>query len=647
MNRKLRSIGLAAAAAATLTAVPSGTASAETTTTCKPAVNIFTMQADGDLWLYKHTDPVNGGGSWGGAQQVGWGWGGKTFAGKDGRLYNITTGGELRRLRYNGSGWDTMPGGGQYETIGWGWQRYLTERNKITVDADGQIYTLEGDQLRRWAYNEELRQWVVADQVIDVGWSRFNMIVASGQGGLQARDGSGALHRFRFKGFYDRFQTYDVIPATQWPGYDKFFSAGGDVYYAVRPDTGQLLWNRFTEEDATSNWRTSTGSVIGWDWGTDVDITATTTDCTVNFGEWGAGVRNDYVHPAAIMTPNAGGTHIVNINSDNRIIDTYSTGSGWATRDFGQRYSGPSRSVVVDDTGSAVFATTNVSLGSVELHTLKGDQWQTPTLLKGGMDWTPALTRRSNGTLALYAAGDFYETTRGRFYVREQQANGEWRTWRPFGNRTTKYIDKPVVITRGDETTIAIQTWIDSQTMGPREWFRHTPGNLPVRMGTLPRSDAQVVFSLDGRGGILAFSALNVGGTTRPAVLREKADRSGFEDNWQVIDGEGGDGVGNGGVDALLLPNGTVALSRLDGSGRVSVTTSVAPGSTQFHPWRLVSSGDPQPTFGYPTSLAMTRTGELALAASDNGSDPKQYLWTAPVPSDPATPPAFTGGRVK
>jgi hypothetical protein len=641
LSSRLRSLCLAAATAATtITALTfgAGSAAAAVSTTCKPVANIFTMQADGDLWVYKHADPANGAGSWAGAQQVGWGWGGKTFAGADGRLYNITTWGELRRLRYNGGGWDTFPGGGQYEAIGWGWQRYVepSNRGKITVDANGTIYTLEGDQLRWWHFSEQTRSWVPGSgKVLDVGWSRFDLITASGVGGLQARDNSGTLHRFRYNSFHERFQAYDIIPGTRWQGRDKLFSAGGDVYYAVRPDTGQLLWNRFTEEETSANWLTSAGSVIGWDWGTDVDITATTNDCTVTgLVDPLAGIRSDTGHPTAIMTPASGGTHLVNINSDNRITDTYSTGSGWATRDFGQRYSGISRPLSDSDAGTSAFATTNVSFGAVELYSVRDGQWQAPLVLKGAMDWTPAVVRRANGTLAVYAAGDF-NGSRGHVYVREQLPSGEFLAWRAFGNPAAVYSGKPSVITDGDVTTVVVDsTW----GTGERDWFRHTPGSAPVRMGTFPAGESRPVFSGDGQGRALAFSYRTLDGALRPVVLREKADGSGFEDNWQTI----ADNLeSKGGVDAHVLPNGTVAVSMVGNAGQVLVTTSVAPGSTQFHPWQQVSAAPGGQSFG-STSLALTRAGDLALTSTSGGH---QHLWTASVPPEPATL-TFTGGPI-
>ncbi|MFD4639058.1 tachylectin-related carbohydrate-binding protein [Lentzea sp. NPDC058436] len=280
MTKKLRSLCLTAVAAAAMATASVATAAAADPT-CGPVAHVFTMQADGDLWLYEHSAPATGAFEWAGARQVGWGWGGKTFAGADGRLYNITTGGDLRRLRYNGAGWDTYPGGGQFQTIGWGWQRYLQPANRgsITVDADGVIYTLEGDQLRWWRYDEQAGAWAPGTgRVLDTGWGEFDMIAASGNGGLQAQDAGHALHRFRYHAQTDQFVVDDVVPEAGWEGHGTLFSPGGDLYYSVRSDTGELRWNRFTED---TGWQSVPGSVIGYGWGTDIDVTATTNDCSV------------------------------------------------------------------------------------------------------------------------------------------------------------------------------------------------------------------------------------------------------------------------------------------------------------------------------------------------------------------------------
>lgn len=646
--KRLKALGVAAATlATTVTAVVSGAGTASAAeVTCKPAANIFTMQADGDLWNYQHSGPVNGSFSWAGARQVGWGWGGKTFAGPNGWLFNITTGGELRRLHYNGSGWDTFPGGGQYETFGWGWQKFVesANRSKITVDADGSFYTLEGDQLRWWHYEQDARRWAPGSgRVLDVGWSRFDVIAASGSGGLQARDASGTLHRFRYHRDTERFVAYDLSPSISWTGRAKLFSPGGDVYYAVRPDTGQLVWNRFDEYVDNGDWQTSGGSVIGSDWGTDVDITATTNDCSVSGLKVPAkpSVTDENSSPPAMITPASGGTHLVDIDFDNQIVDTYSTGSGWATRVVGGKFSGVSSPVLDDEAGTGVIGATEFETGDVKLFTLSNGQWQAPLSLKGAMEWTPAVVQRSDGTFAVYATGDRgrdWQSRRGIAFVREQLPSGEFLAWREFGWRHTTYFGAPAVISRGDETTIVLFT------PGMKEWFRHTPGTAVARMGSLATGGGKVALTGDGQGGILIAGFHVSNGETEIGLLREKADRSGFSDTWELVGGaipQGDDGVPPA---AQVLPNGSVAVAVVGDFRRVLVTTSKAAGGRDFHPWTRVAQDDYPHTFIDPPSLGLTRSGDVALAAMS--TDKFRHLWTASVTPDPAAPLQFTGGKL-
>jgi hypothetical protein len=597
------------------------------------------MQADGDLWLYEHSAPATGGFSWAGAKQVGWGWGGKTFAGPDGRVYNITSGGELRRLRYNGGGWDTYPGGGQFQTIGWGWQKFVetANRGKITVDADGAFYTLEGDQLRWWRYDEQARGWAPGSgRVLDVGWGRFDLIAASGNGGLQARDAAGALHRFRYHADSERFMAYDAVPAAGWTGRGTLFSAGGDFYYSVRPDTGELRWNQFTED--TTSWRTATGSVIGTGWGTDVDVTATTSDCSVTLPGpgnvlWG---RGDGVSHAA--EPATGDRYVVGTKDNGTLVsDWYDpVGKSWQRTELAGSY-GDIRPPLVDEVAGTVTIGVVKAESGVQLITMRGGRQAATTSLRGGATGSPVVVRRANGTFAVFVsapAGNDVE----HLLVREQLPSGDFLAWRAFGDRETHY-NSVTAITRGDETTV-----LANRYGGDPQIFRHTPGASPVRTGELTGTGVVGPLTVvqDNGGGFLVFGVLRTpDGIMIVHVRREKADRTGFEAGWQSLGEFGRRGVAGEPVAARLLPNGAVAVS-VPADGKPWVTTSKGPGSTVFHfPWTAVDVPADK-WFSDPTGLATSRNGELLLTAESEGN--RRHLFSVSVPTDPAAPLRFTGG---
>ncbi|MGI5499021.1 tachylectin-related carbohydrate-binding protein [Lentzea sp. CA-135723] len=638
MSKRLRSLCLTAAAVAgTLSVATAGTASAADPT-CGSVARVFTVQADGDLWLYEHAAPATGQFSWAGVRQVGWGWGGKTFAGPDGRVYNITTSGELRRLRFNGNGWDTMPGGGQFQTIGWGWQKFLQAANraKITVDADGAFYTLEGDQLRWWRFDEQTGGWAPGSgRVLDVGWGEYDAVAASGRGGLQAQDAAHALHRYRYDAATERFVVHDVVPEAGWAGHGTLFSPGGDLYYSVLPTTGELRWNRFSED---TGWQSVEGSVIGLGWGTDVDVTASTSDCSITLPvpapDGGQPHVSQYVPMAADL--GTGDRYVVgHQNQDSALVsDWYDPARNWWYRTTLGPYAA-SRSMLAD--GSAVLIGAKGPNG-IDLLKLRGGAHESTTSLRGGMGRQPVVVRRANGTLAVYSIAFAPNADRGTLHVREQLPNGDFLAWRAFGEAARYSV--LTAITRGDETTLLAHGFQVEPNV-----FRHLPGTAPASAGELTATGVvgELTLVQDSTGRLLVFGARRTDEGIRVVhVRREKADRTGFEDDWQSLGTFGTRNAWNEPVSAQLLANGTIALS-VPADGKPWVTTSKSPGSTEFLPWAPVEV--PQNTwFVEPTALGLSRTGEVLLTADSSAR--ARYQFTAPAPANPATPLQFGTGKL-
>ncbi|TWP49015.1 hypothetical protein FKR81_25385 [Lentzea tibetensis] len=649
MSTKLRSVCLAAVlTATTATALSAGAGTASADTRCTPTARIFTMQADGDLWLYEHAAPNTGEYSWAGAKHIGNGWGGKTFAGTDGRVYNITTGGELRRLRYNGTGWDVFPNGRQYEAIGSGWQKFVEQgnRDKITVDADGSIYTLEDDLLRWWQYDEGTRQWAPGSgQTLDRGLYKYNAITASGSGGLQFRESAtGELHRYRYHRGLERFVVHHGFAENTWSGTKRLLSAGGDIYYAVSLDTGQLLWNRFAETGVKLGWEHATGRVIGSGWGTDVDVTAITTDCSVT-GLWqptNPVVQDQNAMPTAIVQPASGGRRLVNVHSDNEVTELYETSHGWVHGNVGGKYAGISREVVNGD--AELFGATKFGTGDVELRTLSNGQWQGVRSLRGGMETAPSIVRRTNGTLIVYSTSgrSYSPTAPATLQYREQQPDGQFLAWRPVG--FSDVVGTPTAASRGGGTVVVALT-----KSGQYEWYRHSPGLYPSRQGYLPHiagKNAKLV--ADSQNRMVLFDVGHKSGSNGlwAAVLREKPDQTGFENSWTFLHPVPGTaGVEGAQLDAQLLPNGSFAVSVTANSGKVYATTSYGTDNSSFHPWQLVSADAENVQFTDPTSMRTNRwDGSLTLAAVQTTGS--RHLFSAIIPADPINPLRFSGGPV-
>jgi hypothetical protein len=627
-------LGLAVAlAAGTITTLTAENAAA-LPATCKPTVRIFTVQADGDLWLYDHAGPVNGSFAWAGARQVGWGWGGKTFAGANGRVYNITTTGELRKLRYNGSGWDTYPNGLQYETIGWGWQRYLTERDKITTDAEGSIYTLEGDRLRWWMFNEQSGQWSGGSgRTIDVGWSRFHSITGSAPGALQARDSQNVLHRFRFDRTTERAMIYDAVDGSaDWRPGGQILSPGGDIYYSVRADTGDLVWNYYLEHVPTWN----AEKVVGRGWGTDLDVTASTTDCEVtdlpmpNTSRPAPGAEG----PASIALPSGtDDAHVLGVDTTGGLYDLNGGEQGWTTTKVTGQYVGVSDGVTGE--GDATLATTSASTGDVTLHRVPTDRLPHVASLAGRMETKPEISRRGDGTISVYAAGDRGDGTPQqrlrKLYVREQILGysqwPEFRPWRDFGHYTTDYTGEMSVVSRVYRWTLIVAR----TSTGEYDVFRHVQGAVPTLLGRLPGGPfpGRVVLSGDGGYGVYAFA--RVGDAL--SYLHYDEDR-GFEGQWRPVADAAAKHVTGDVLSAGEVEGRTVVTA----TGDCGVCATITIGEN-FQAWQQVA-----PDAG-PAALLRVFPVKGTQIGVLTGPIGARRLYTAPSPAW-NTPMEFTGGPI-
>jgi hypothetical protein len=237
--------------AVTITVPPIAVAAENSTLQCTSAAPIFRMHTTGEFFYDQHGEPETGADNafmpFPPRIDVGW-QDGHPVAGLDGTIYAAWNDGALRRYRWNGAGWDTFPGGGQYEIIDpTGWERYRTPayKNRITVDAEGHFYTIEPDGNLHWrAYDATTRTW--RHRAIDGDWNQFDLIVASGRGVLYARTPAGLFFRYRYHADSQRWLMYGKQIGTGYDILDRIVSVGGDVFYGVVPD-GRVFWYRWDE----------------------------------------------------------------------------------------------------------------------------------------------------------------------------------------------------------------------------------------------------------------------------------------------------------------------------------------------------------------------------------------------------------------
>ncbi|GLZ30160.1 hypothetical protein Lesp02_23500 [Lentzea sp. NBRC 105346] len=269
---------------------------------------VYPCDAAGDLYLFEHEAPTNGAFTWGESYQIGGGWLGRVLAGPSGWMFGITTGGELRLLHYNGTRWDGFPGGGEYKVLGQGWSYTAANtRNRISVDEDGVLYTLDtSGNLKAHYYNFAKNQWAVQGALLDTGLTQYNAIVATSKGVVYMRTTAGAMFRYHID-FWSGTNPTWVRPVAQvttgWQNLKNISSPGGEVFYAVDSSTGNLLWHSYNP--VTKKWASTAGNVIGTGWNNEQDVVAQSNACS----------RFDWATACTSFGPRDGGAVVTRLNA--------------------------------------------------------------------------------------------------------------------------------------------------------------------------------------------------------------------------------------------------------------------------------------------------------------------------------------------
>jgi hypothetical protein len=386
--------------------------------------------------------------------------------------------------------------------------------------------------------------------------------------------------------------------------------------------------------------------VVGTDWGTDIDVTATTSHCNYESIYWmprNPVVEDQGAMPISYVKP--GSTrHLVRVTPDNGVTDLRETGTGqWASEPFDGKFAGVSNVVPGTAPGTEMFGATQLQTGDVVLNTLGANgQWQGFRSLKGAMRVAPVLVRRPTGLLRVYAMGDHasdrgpYE---GQLYYRDELTTGDFTAWKRFSSGLV--VETPSVISRGDETTIVARTSGNMNTV-----FRADGGGVPYEVARTPYvvgPRPKLVRYAQDRTMIVdvGWRPSESGGGLGAFLLAERTDRRGFEETWTFLpDLPGAPDSESRQLDAVVMPNGALAVSLHGNGGKVYVTTAKAAGSTEFHPWQQVSG---EGEFTEPTSMRVV-AGSLSVAAVTSGG--AHHLFEAVVPQDPAAPLSFTGRQV-
>lgn len=568
-------------------------ASAASSLVCNSAANVIGVTHSGELFTYPHEEPENGNFVWSAKQtNVGSGWHiGRTLAGPDGVIYHMLAGsGELRRLRLNGREWITQPGGGQYRVVGSGWARYseAAHRNKVTIDEKGRLFEINA------AGHLKMFVWEGGDdggwtgetgggKILEAGWDRFDLIVASGDGVLYARKPDGTLHRFRYDAAADRFTQYGQHVGNGWNMFNRVFSPGGDILYGTWPGQngqGQMLWYRHFED--TNTWapgdpNTGLGKIVGTGWFGELDVVADTNSCRLTGYPTTPrpAVQANFTAPLTLaegqdklanyffVNAQGGLMHGHQRRADDLLLvdhtplpgyDKY-TGTPAAALHANNKFEVQAHSYDDSDTRGKTQTTVNGTFPTSSLAQHRGHMAGDTVLVKG-----------SDGLLTSFGVD-----ATGKLWHRKQiAADGVFPAWRSLGGAglTSDFTavrngDSFDVVARHTDNSVRVAR----VTNGELGAWKHLGGTDVVG------KPAAVVHPADGTVQVLVRKSDN-------KIYTQKQNSAGFPGAWTVIDGL----TAAGAPAAVMTTRGTVEAA-VRGSDNLIYTSGQNQQFGSFRPW--------------------------------------------------------------
>jgi hypothetical protein len=579
---------------------------------CASSAALYRALDNGDLLRYQHLEPETGATSWSAnPPTIGRSWVGKPLAAPDGVFYAPWTNGELRRYRWNGTTWDTFAGGGQHEVIdAGGWERYLTAefRNRITVDAEGHIYTVEPGGFLHWrAYDAATRTWT--HRQLGAGWGQFNLIVAAGSGVIYARNGSGVLYRYRYHAASQRWLQTGLLVGRDWQTFDRVVSVGADILYAIQPD-GLMFWYRWDEN--TSNWVSTTGRQVGAAW-LDRATTAAPNSCTLagsSTPSRPAMPPRPPTVPELRYTTN-GDVHYTYVDTEGRAVHAETEDVSGANPiafaavpGFSGVAGGTSTGEHQDGRVQLVATGTDAEVRGNTQTVVRGSWAGTETL--GGFVPGPAtIVRYTDNTLGMFALDESH----GLWQRRQAGINGPFTAWTSVG---------ATPLTAGALTVVPVAGGARILGLGQDGTFQ---------TATVVNNTLSTWTSLGGSGFggtasavVMPDATLQVFATSGGVVQTQRQGAAGFPGTWTPLAGL----TVPGSPSAVLAPNGALQVVARADDGYVYYAAQVAPGSSAYTSWREVT-GYAYQASTEPTALAVPDEETWVFAYVDDLGTPKLF----------------------
>lgn len=592
----------------------SSTTPADAVVQCTPKATIFGVNTVGTMWVHEHNEPETGVNDFRSPGQYGEGYDGRVFTGSDGTVYRqVDTNGTLLRRVWNG-----VNGFGNEEILEsgrwYGWSLPANE-NRITADANNHVYTvLDNGNLEVNAYDANK---AVTTRTLDVGWGKYNLIFAAGDGVIYARNATlngGGLYRYQYDFDTNRWLEYDrQVPGGGWNIHRQIFSPGGDVIYGITSDTGKLVEYRFNP--ATNTWPIGAADLTTG-WGTIKYAGATTNGCTlknqptIQLPNLPLAAPN-YERPATVHNAAQTRTEAAHVENSGVLMtarkgsaqDAYpyvqgiSVGGTFTGRAaIGLRSDGKTVVIGREQSSAKVYAYVRTDPGT--------DVWSAPKVLHGEFASSPVLARAASGKLTVFAV----DVAGKLWFSQDQTIPGDFffTPWRKAAGTITMSTDFSVATTGGEDFEIV---------------YRDTNNAVAVsNFGTGTLASARTAPGLTAAG-VPSGVVVGSGTDKRTQVVVRGSDNKIYTQKETATGFTGWTDISNGGTfrgspSILLNTWGLIEVAaRQSGDGLVLRSGQTAAGSSTWRGWEEVGGT----AYTDPSFAAMAGTQQRIFFENDGG----------------------------
>ncbi|MER5456598.1 tachylectin-related carbohydrate-binding protein [Micromonospora sp. NPDC002389] len=586
-------IVLAIAANGLAITTASGPAQAADSFSCTGPAAFFNTTTAGKLDRRTFSTPGQSNGTWTAATSIGsGGWQnfGRVLGGPDGRVYGINSNG-MHRYRWTGSTWETV-NGSQSQLISSSFRSYAgtAYRDKITIDESGDFYLIDNTGALRWyRYSESSSTWTISGHVLDTGWDRYNLLVATAPGILYARATDGRLYRHRFDPSTQRWISRNqLVGDANWASFTKgLFSAGGDTVFGIQAN-GDLYQYRYREDP--SGWALTFNRIgVGWNFSNVFTTTSTCRQGAISSPPRPSTPIQPDSAIAVIQAPAAttalGTLEFAYADNIGQLrhgrVEPDSLGSiRWSAAPGVEAYTGIPALIADAQNRVNLFAhSTTSDIATLRQTAVAMPDWEPWLGLGGAMKSEPALARLSDNSLVLFA----FDAS-GVLWHRRIDSSGTFpQPWTSLGG-LTGVTGTPVVIAGQDGAATILAVTAAGAVMSTT-WRAGTLTSGWVGLGEAGFTGTPTTVVLPGRRVMVAARHSN--GSVRAQLQNTDGTWPGV---WTTVGDSSITPVGS--PSATLSPiTGRLWVFVRASDGVIHGSRQTAPGSSTWEPWLDASHG--------------------------------------------------------